>query len=479
MSSAIVWFRQDLRLADNPALHHALSNHEQVILAYLHAPDEAAPWQPGAAKQWWQHHSLAALQQVVEKLGGKLLLRQGPSITALLALIQESSATAVYWNRVHEPALIKRDALIWQRLEERQIHCQSFNGTLLYPPGSIMTQSGQPYRVFTPFWHECQKQGLGDPPLPTAQQLHSTPLASMALEDLQLLPTIPWDQGLQANWQPGEAAAHQQLEQFCDEALNGYPQQRDFPGMPGTSRLSPYLANGEITPRQIVAMLMQQFIGNNSSAASSDHLIRELGWREFAYHILHHYPHTTEQPLNERYAQFPWQQNPQLLRAWQQGCSGFPLIDAGMRQLWQTGWMHNRVRMVVASFLCKNGLIDWREGARWFWDTLVDADLASNTLNWQWAAGCGADAAPYFRVFNPVRQSERFDADGEYLHQWLPELKGVPKKLIHQPWKGNRGVQQLPELGDGRDYPPPILDLNITRQAAIAAGKRMVKTNNV
>lgn len=480
MSNAIVWFRHDLRLTDNPALHHALQNHAQVTLVWINAPDEAAPWQPGAARRWWQHHSLAALQQSVEKLGGKLLLRQGPSLTALLTLIKESGATAVYWNRVYEPALIMRDALIMQRLEERHTHCQSFNSNLLYAPGTVMTQAGKSYQVFTPFWRECQKLGLGDHPLPAPQQLQPTTLATTALDDLKLLPTIPWDQGLTERWQPGEAAAHQQLEQFCDEALHDYPEQRDLPAVPGTARLSPYLANGEISPRQITAALMEHFIGNTRSASSIETVIRQLGWREFAYHILHHYPHTAEQPLNDRYQQFPWQQNPVLLKAWQQGRTGFPLVDAGMRQLWQTGWMHNRVRMVVASFLCKNGLINWREGARWFWGTLVDADLASNTLNWQWAAGCGADAAPYFRVFNPVRQSERFDPDGAYLRRWLPELNGVPKKFIHQPWKScGDGQGQLGLGSDGGSYPLPILDLGITRQEAIATARGVVKVSSM
>lgn len=478
MNSAIVWFRHDLRLADNPALHHALQNHKQVILAYIHTPDEAAPWQPGAARRWWQHHSLAVLQHSIEKLGGKLLLRQGPSLAALQTLIIESGAKALYWNRTTEPALVKRDALIEQALTAQGVDCHSFYGNLLYTPGSIKTQGGKPYQIFTPFWRECKKQGLGEPPLPTPQQLHPTTLPSLPLAALALLPTTPWDEGLKESWQPGEATAQQQLEQFCDDALHKYPEQRDQPAHPSTSRLSPYLANGEISPRQITAALMQQFIGNNSSASSVETVIRQLGWREFAHHILHHYPHTAEQPLNERYQQFPWQQNPKLLQAWQQGRTGFPLIDAGMRQLWQTGWMHNRVRMVVASFLCKNGLIHWRQGAEWFWDTLVDADLASNSLNWQWAAGCGADAAPYFRVFNPVRQSERFDANGKYLRHWLPELSTAPTKLIHQPWKINRNPHQQIGLAIGNSYPPPILDLNITRQQAIATAKAVVNSHS-
>ena len=473
--NAIVWFRQDLRLADNPALHQALRQHKQVTLLYIHAPDEAAPWQPGAAKQWWQHHSLAALQQSIKKLGGKLILREGPSLNTLQTVLAESNAHTVYWNRSVEPALIKRDKMIEQQLSEQGVECHSSDGNLLYPPGSIRTQTGKPYQVFTPFWRECQKQGLGDAPLPRPARLHPSPLASLPLTALALLPTIRWDQGFEQCWQPGEAHAQQRLAQFCDGALNHYPEQRDLPAQPGTSSLSPYLANGEITPRQISAALMTQFIDNNSSASSVETVIRQLGWREFAHHILYHYPHTAEAPLNERYQSFPWHNNPALLHAWQQGKTGFPIIDAGMRQLWHSGWMHNRVRMVVASFLCKNGLIHWREGADWFWDTLVDADLASNSLNWQWAAGCGADAAPYFRVFNPVRQSERFDADGEYLRHWLPELSAAPKKLIHQPWKISKGIQQQSELQIGNGYPPPILDLNITRQQAIATAKAAIR----
>lgn len=477
MSSAIVWFRHDLRLADNPAIHYALQNHEQVILAYIHAPNEAAPWQPGAARRWWQHHSLTALQQSIEKLGGKLLLRHGPSLAALQTLVEESGATALYWNRSVEPALVRRDELVKQVMALQGVECHSYYGNLLYPPGTIKTQAEKPYQVFTPFWRECQKLGLGEQPLPAPPQLHHTTLATEALDDLKLLPAIPWDSGLKESWQPGEAAAQQLLEQFCDAALQNYPQQRDLPAVPGTSRLSPYLANGEISPRQITAVLMEHFISNARSASSIEQLIRELGWREFAYHTLHHFPHTSDRPLNERYEQFPWQQNPALLRAWQQGRTGFPLVDAGMRQLWQTGWMHNRVRMVVASFLCKNGMIDWREGARWFWDTLVDADLASNSLNWQWAAGCGADAAPYFRVFNPVRQSERFDPDGAYLRHWLPELSGMPKKFIHQPWRSSGDAQQQLGLNGGSSYPLPVLNLETSRQGAIAAARGVVKAS--
>lgn len=461
MNTAIVWLRQDLRLSDNPALHHALRHHDRVILTYIHAPEEAAPWQPGGAKRWWLHHSLAALQESVTQLGGRLLLRHGPSLEALLQLIDESGATAVYWNRVYEPALIKRDTLIKQVLKERHLLCQSFNGNLLYVPGSVMTQGGQPYRVFTPFWRECQKQGFGAAPLPAPETLHPTSVESQPLASLQLLPKIPWDQGLKETWQPGEAQAQHLLQQFCEEALNGYPQQRDIPAVPGTSRLSPYLANGEISPRQIVAALMSHFIGNSGSAANIEHFIRELGWREFAYHTLYHTPHTCDAPLDERYQNFPWREDAALLRAWQRGETRIPLVDAGMRQLWQTGWMHNRVRMVVAAFLTKNGMIDWRHGARWFWDTLVDADLASNTLNWQWAAGCGADAAPYFRVFNPVRQSERFDAEGGYLRRWLPELRQLNDKQIHQPWKSG-------------GHPPPIVNLEQSRREVIAAAKTLL-----
>lgn len=458
MNSAIVWLRQDLRLSDNPALHYALQNHDHVTVIYIHAPQEAAPWQPGGAKRWWQHHSLAALQESIARIGGRLLLRYGPSLEALLNLADESGAVAVYWNRVYEPALIKRDTLIKQVLKERGLYVQSFNGNLLYAPGSIMTQGGQPYRVFTPFWRECQKKGFGEAPLPSPERLRPTNLQSVPLDALALLPKIPWDQGLVEAWQPGEDAAQRLLQQFCDQALHGYPEQRNVPAAPGTSRLSPYLANGDISPRQISAALMSGFISNGAHAGSIESFIRELAWREFAYHTFYHFPHATDAPLDVRYEDFPWRDDPRLLHAWQRGETHIPLIDAGMRELWQTGWMHNRVRMVVASFLTKNAMIDWRHGARWFWDTLVDADLASNTFNWQWVAGCGADAAPYFRVFNPIRQSEKFDSSGEYLRRWLPELRDISGKHIHQPWQSG-------------GYAPPFINLEQSRREVIARVK--------
>lgn len=473
MKYSIVWFRQDLRLTDNPALHHATRSADVVLPLYVHAPREAHPWSPGAASDWWRHHSLSQLQELIQKQGSRLLIRRGPSLEALLALIRESGAQAVYWNRLYEPQLARRDQHIAATLRSIGIEVHEYHGALLHAPDSVKTHQGTPFRVFTPFWRTCQQHSLGDTPLPAPQRLTPHRLGGEPLEALELLPRIPWDHGLADNWQPGEAAALQQLQAFGEGALNDYDEGRDFPGRNDTSRLSPHLAFGEISPRQIVTAVLNAFVEDATRGNQIDTFLSELGWREFAYHCLHHFPEMTDRPLNPRFEHFSWQHDPGLLDAWQQGRTGIPMVDAGMRQLWHSGWMHNRVRMVVASFLTKNGLQPWQDGARWFWDTLVDADLASNSFNWQWVAGCGLDAAPYFRIFNPVRQSERFDPQGRYLLRWLPELTPLPLRWLHTPWLAPQGVQRDCGVHIGRDYPTPLLDLSRSRQRALSRFKQL------
>ena len=463
--TALLWLRRDLRLADNPALHHALQEARQVIPVFIHAPDEESPWQPGAASLWWLHHSLSALQRDIKILGSRLIIRRGNSLATLQQLIEETGATLVCWNRLYEPAVIARDTNIKTTLKDQDIAVSSHNAALLFEPWEVRNQQDKPFRVFTPFWKHCQTRLSQQPlPLPRPETLPAAAAAlpSLSLAELKLLPTIPWDAGMREHWQPGEAGAHALLQTFIDTAAQNYKTERDRPDKPGTSRLSPHLHFGEISPRQIVAELSAQNV-------AADAYVRELGWREFSHHLLYHFPHTSDKPLDERFGNFPWDKNAAGLKAWQRGQTGVPLVDAGMRELWHTGIMHNRVRMVVASFLTKNLRLHWLEGARWFWDTLVDADLPNNTQGWQWTAGCGADAAPYFRVFNPVLQAERFDPQFAYIRNWLPELARLPDKWIARPWDAPAAELSKAGIELGRHYPAPIVDLGFSREAALIA----------
>ena len=470
MSIAIVWLRRDLRLADNPALSAALAAHKRILPVYIHAPDEEAPWAPGAASRWWLHHALADLSR---QLGGRLLIRSGESLAVLRELIAGSGAEAVYWNRLYEPALIERDTAIKQRLRDDGVKAESANAALLFEPWEVSNKQGKPFRVFTPFWKHLSAQGLphraGEAPT-LARRLVSRSdldgLAPVALDRLGLLPEIDWDSGIAAHWTPTRGAAEGRLDEFLATDLARYEHGRDLPAKDQVSRLSPYLHFGQIGPREIVAACR----AHEESAAA---FLRELGWREFACYQLYHFPHTSDEPMDARFAGFPWRDDDAQLRAWQRGRTGIPMVDAGMRQLWATGTMHNRVRMIVASFLTKNLLLPWQAGARWFWDTLVDADLASNSLGWQWTAGSGADAAPYFRVFNPVLQGEKFDKRGDYVRRWVPELAGLPDKWLHKPWEAPAEVLEAAGVTLGRHYPQPLVDLKATRLRALDAWSRI------
>ena len=464
MGATLVWLRRDLRLSDQPALAAAQERGEPVIPVFIHAPEEEAPWEPGAASNWWLHHSLARLAEALERHGSRLILRKGGSLETLRALARETGADTVLWNRLYEPAVIRRDADIKKALRSEGLTATSFNAALLHEPWQIATGSGDPYKVFSPFWKTCRARGIDIAPALAPERLappenwpHSAPL-----ESLGLLPRIHWDDGLAETWTPGEAGARIRLEHFIEEAVRGYGDARNLPGRSGTSRLSPHLHFGEISPRQIVRALQQAGLSLESGGA--EHFVREVGWREFGHHLLYHFPHTTDAPLNPRFERFPWRESAEELRAWQRGQTGIPIVDAAMRELWQTGWMHNRSRMIVASLLTKNLRLHWLHGARWFWDTLVDADLASNTLGWQWTAGSGADAAPYFRIFNPVLQGQRFDPDGTYVRRYVPELAKLPADTIHNPWEKRRNAPTPPD-----DYPAPIVDLKTSREAALDA----------
>jgi len=468
MSTAVVWFRRDLRLQDNPALDAALRAHERVVCAYIHAPHEQAPWQPGAASRWWLHHSLHALDAQLVRRGARLILRYGDTRTELLALLRASGADAVYWNRLYEPAIAARDTGIETSLRDAGIAAHSFNAHLLCEPWQVHTQQGGPYRVFTSYWRNVRPQLAPTPPLPAPVRIETADaVTSLRLDALQLLPRIPWDDGLRATWQPGEQGAQRRLDEFLAQALARYADGRDRPDQEFTSRLSPHVHFGEIGPRQIAWALLDPQQRGDFPETAREAWLRELGWREFSHHLLHQFPHTPLRNLDARFDAFPWApDDADVLERWQRGRTGMPIVDAGMRQLWQSGWMHNRVRMIVASWLTKNLRQHWLHGARWFWDTLVDADLANNTQGWQWSAGTGADAAPYFRIFNPVAQGLRFDPHGDYVRRWVTELSGVAAPLVHQPW---RDADLLRRTG----YPSPMVDPAASRDAALGAYKML------
>jgi deoxyribodipyrimidine photo-lyase len=472
---AIVWFRHDLRLADNPALQAALDHGGPVVPVFIWSPDEEGGFAPGGASRWWLHHSLAALAQALDERGSRLLIRRGPALDVLLQLIRETDASAVFWNDRYEPAALQRDLRIRSTLDHAGIEAAATTGAVLYEPWAIHNKAGKPYQVFTPFWKACL--AAGDPPAPLSSPdklpgLESWP-ECLPLDSLALLPKGTWASGLRGAWQPGEPGARASLAGFLTERLADYEAGRNRPDRNGTSRLSPHLHFGEISPRQVWHACVRNPAAAAAGSSRGSVFLAEIGWREFAHHLLFHFPDTTGEPLKASFRNFPWNEDPALLRAWQRGQTGYPLVDAGMRQLWATGWMHNRVRMVVGSFLVKDLLIDWRRGADWFWDTLVDADLANNTLGWQWVAGCGADAAPYFRVFNPVAQGEKFDPQGDYVRRWVPELAGLPARWIHKPFAAPSGVLRSAGVEIGGTYPAPVVSHDVARLVALEAYRRI------
>lgn len=473
----IVWFRRDLRLADNPALHEALQHGGPIVPVFIWAPEEEAPWEPGGAGRWWLHHSLAALGKALADKGARLILRRGPTLQTLQALVAETGAEAVHWNRLYEPAIIRRDTAIKDALKKSGVHAQSFNSALLFEPWAVEKNAGGPFQVYSPFWRACLSQGEPALPCPTPARIPG-PASLPAGEDLaalKLLPTIPWDTTMRATWQPGEAGAWSLLDTFLDGPVHHYADDRNRPDKEGTARLSAHLHWGEIGPRQVWAATRQAIpeSAGKDARANADKFLSEVGWREFGHHLLYNFPHTAERPLRPEFERFEWDHDPAVLRRWQRGQTGYPIIDAGMRELWATGIMHNRVRMIVASFLVKDLLHSWVDGARWFWDTLVDADLPNNTLGWQWAAGCGADAAPYFRVFNPVLQGEKFDPRGVYTRRWVPELARVPDKWLHKVWEAPAGDLSACGVVLGEHYPRPIVDHGEARQRALAVFERI------
>jgi len=473
--ATLVWFRHDLRLADQPALRGAIERGGPIVPVYVHAPEDEGHWAPGGASRWWLLKSLRSLSEALEQRSSRLIVQHGPTVEALAHLVEQTGATAVYWCRRYEPEGRRIGEQVKQFCAAHGLEAQSFNGSLLAEPWEVLTKQRQPYQVFTPFWRALE--GRGDPPEPLAapRKLLAPDRwpRSVPLDELKLEPRpVDWAGGLREAWTPGEQGAATQLKRFVARALTDYETGRDLPATEGVSRLSPFLHFGEVSPRQVWHAIRSAAQKNSPAREASGAYLRQLGWRDFAHHLLFHAPQTVDRPLRESFEHFPWRDDAPALRAWERGRTGFPIVDAGMRQLWHTGWMHNRVRMIAASLLVKDLLIPWQYGSRWFWDTLVDADLANNTLGWQWVAGCGADAAPFFRIFNPTSQGRRFDPEGDYVRRWVPELARLPGEWIHAPTEAPPEALRAAGIELDRDYPRPIVDHAQARQRALAALKQ-------
>jgi deoxyribodipyrimidine photo-lyase type I len=467
MAISLVWFRNDLRLADNPALAAGLESGSIVPIFVL---DPAAKW--GGASLWWLHHSLASLARDCAARGAKLVLRRGDSAAIIAELAATLGAEAVHAGRAHEPWLRHVDRAAAEELAKRDIAFHRHRSALMFGGEQIVNKTGGVYGVYTPFSRACFEAFSARPAIAPPQRIESiADVASDALDDWQLLPTRPdWSGGLAETWQPGEAGAHERLSAFLDADLDEYDRQRNLPGRSGTSMLSPHLHWGEIA---IDAVWRATEAARTTRAEGRTTFLKELVWREFAAYLLWHNQDLDTVPMKAQFAAMPWRDAPGELHAWQRGRTGIPIVDAGMRQLWQTGWMHNRLRMITASFLVKHLLIPWQTGEAWFWDCLVDADAASNAASWQWVAGCGADAAPYFRIFNPVLQGLKFDPDGAYVRRFVPELANLPDEVIHAPWDAPQHVLRGAGVILGRTYPEPIVDLASGRDRALAALKEI------
>ena len=462
----IVWFRKDLRIKDNPALIQALNECERVGLVYIVEDPVDHPWKMGGASRWWLHHSLKALQDHNPNMHLNLL--RGSSLEKLEECIEEWGSEAVYWNRCYDPYSIARDKAIKSELS-KSINVTSLNGSLIKEPWEVLKKDGTPYLVYTAFWKAFLKSlNIRETYKKPALKDKTTRLdSSVELADLELLPKIAWDSEFYDHWIPGELNANKRLKKFVEsKGIKEYSVDRDIPSIKGTSFLGPSLHFGEISPVQVWNAAAE-------SVAVDHQYLKEIVWREFAYALLFHHPNTDLKPLKPKYSKFPWDKSQKHLKAWQKGETGYPIVDAGMRQLWKTGYMHNRVRMIVASFLVKNLLIPWQEGAKWFFDTLVDADLASNSFGWQWSAGCGADAAPYFRVFNPILQGQKFDKAGIYVKTWVPELSELDAKWIHKPWEAGKEVLRRANIELGVNYPKPVVNQSVSRDKALAAFSKL------
>jgi deoxyribodipyrimidine photo-lyase len=464
VTPTLVWFRDDLRLSDHPALTAAVRR--DVPLVCLYVFDEDAGRVPGAASRWWLAGSLRALDQRLRELGQRLVLRRGPATIIVPQIAAQTGASHVYWNRRYERRAIATDDTVRAALKQRGIHAATFTANLLAEPDAVT--SSMP-RVFAPFWRKLRLIADSRDPIPAPKALPPPiPVPSEDIGAWKLEPVAPdWARGLRRTWNPGAQSARRRFHEFLDR-IEGYTEERDMPAKPATSRLSPSLRFGEISPAEIVhASLLAADEGR--ARRDIEKFLSEIGWREFSWHILYRFPDLATRNLQPRFDAFPWRSHPEGLRAWKRGQTGYPIVDAGMRELWDTGWMQNRVRMIAASFLTKHLLIDWRTGEQWFWDTLVDADPANNAASWQWVAGSGADAAPYFRIFNPVLQGERFDKRGDYVRRWVPEIARLPDRFIHRPWEASAAELAAAGVALGKTYPAPIVSHDAARRRALAA----------
>ncbi|GGY39790.1 cryptochrome/photolyase family protein [Parvularcula lutaonensis] len=470
---ALVWLREDLRFDDNPALRAAADRGGAVACLYVLDDEVAGEWKMGGAQRWWLHHSLSALQDDFEKFGGTLILRRGNAGMIVPQIAEELGAGAVYWNRRYMPWQIEQDKALKEQLSE-DFEVKSFNGRLLNEPWEICTKSGGPYKVYTPYWKQVQQRDIRDP-LAKVQKLEAPSRVpdTDKLDDWGLLPTRPnWAEGFEPVWTPGERGARRRwLDWLKSEGAKNYASHRNRPDLDHTSRMAPHIHFGEISPVTMYREMQQKIEDGDIPQEEGNTFLSELAWREFSYNLLYHFGHMFDEPLMDKFKGFEWDNDEDKLEAWKKGQTGYPIVDAGMRQLWTEGHMHNRVRMIVGSFLVKDLLVDWRKGMKWFWDTLVCADPASNTASWQWVAGCGADAAPFFRVFNPITQGEKFDPDGDYVRRHVPELKDMPKKHIHAPWQAPKDVLRKAGVELGKDYPEPIVDHGKMREEALSRYK--------
>ncbi len=472
----LCWFRHDLRMADQPMLAAAAKSGRPVICVYILDDSDSTQWKHGSARRWWLHHSLSNLSISMEKQKLRLILRRGNSVNELIRIIDETKANSIYFSRQYDPYGTSIEKNLTERLNNT-IKLKRFRNYLLFEPDQVLNGKNEPYKVFTPFYRACLRQTTPHAPTPTANNLKNWnhALHSDSLMEWKLLPSNPdWASNFHSYWTPGEAGAHQKLDQFISGEITKYDLLRNRPDVTGTSHLSPHLHFGEISPRQI----WHAIINKANPSAGVDAYIRQLVWRDFANNLLFHWPQFPEEPFRKEYSSFPWKPNEKLFKKWQSGQTGYPIVDAGMRELWSTGWMHNRVRMIVASFLVKDLLIPWQQGESWFWDTLLDADLANNAASWQWVAGCGADASPYYRIFNPILQGKKFDPLGDYVRQWVPELKNLDAKHIHSPWLAPHHVLKSCGIRLNRDYPKPVVDHDIARKRALTALEKVKAYKN-
>ncbi|MDA7598413.1 DNA photolyase family protein [Alphaproteobacteria bacterium] len=465
-SISIHWFRNDLRLADNPALSAAAAAGD-VVPVYILDDENAGIDAMGAASRWWLHHSLTALDK---SLGGHLCVLRGDAKTLIAELAKSVGATEVHWNRCYEPWRIARDSVIKTQLQESGITATSHNGSLLWEPWDVKKDDGTPYKVFTPFYRKgCMKAAPPRVPIAAPSSLNKIAAdLNVGIGALELLPDTGWNKTLDAHWVIGEAGAMNRFTSFVDDGLVGYKDGRNFPAKQNVSRLSPYLHWGEISPHQIWASV-QSHMDAGLPTRDADHFLSEIGWREFSYSLLYHNPELRRRNLQPKFDKFPWHDDADALARWQRGMTGYPIVDAAMRELWQTGYMHNRLRMVVGSFLVKNLRLHWHHGEAWFWDCLADADHANNSASWQWIAGCGADAAPYFRVFNPITQGVKFDEDGAFTRHYVPELAAMPDKYLFNPWEAPAEILAAAGVTLGETYPQPVVDVKLSREAALEA----------